>query len=788
MRTFLLAFVATLLLSNFATAVELFDYSQVRITDGPLRHAAELNRNQLLLYDPDRLLAPMLNEAGLEPKAKPYPSWETSGLNGQTAGHYLTALAITAAALDDAKCRERLDYMVAELARAQAANGNGYVGGVPGSRDYWPKIATGSYDVQGFSLDGRWVPWYNLHKTFAGLRDAYLITGNQQAREVLVGLADWTAELIGKLNDEQLQRMLGCEQGGMNEVLADVASITGDDKYLALAKRFSHRAILDPLVRGEDRLTGLHANTQVPKVVGFERIAQLSDDPDFHRAAVTFWDKVVDGRTLAFGGNSVHEHFPGPDQSMAWIDGRGGPETCNTYNMLRLTEQLFAVDPTTRYADFYERAMMNHILSSQHPEHGGYVYYTPARPRHYRVYSDVEENFWCCVGSGMESQSKYGRFIYAHDGDTALYVNLFVPSKLDWKDKGLVVTQQTTFPNEPKTSLQLNTDSPTKLAIRIRYPSWVAEGKLAVDVNGEPVEITNKPGRYVEIDRTWNDGDTIDVSLPMHTTIESLPYQDDYVALVHGPIVLAARTGTENLEGLVATAERDNQSASGPMQSLNEAPMLVATRDELPAMLEPVAGKPMTFTLAGAIRPDTFDQLELVPFAGVHDARYMVYWRLVSPGEYQQELARIEAAEQAALALDRATVDRVPPGEQQPETEHNFQGERTETGVWNDRRYRHAQGWWSYDLATDGQDDLELALTYWGDDHRHFDIHAGEELIAKVDFEGPTPGEFVTHRYKIPAEVLASAKDGKLTIKFTAHEGSMAGGIYDVRLVKKGEE
>ncbi len=788
MRTSIVALVVSLLLPVLANAVELFNYSQVRLLKGPLLDAAELNRDQLLVHDPDRLLAPLLAEAGLEPKAKPYPSWESSGLDGHTAGHYLTALAISAATLDDQDCRERLDYMVAELARCQEANGNGYLGGVPKSREFWPKIATGSYQVQGFSLDGRWVPWYNLHKTFAGLRDAYLVVGNEQARDVLVKLADWTSDLVANLDDDQLQHMLACEHGGMNEVLADVAAITGDDKYLALAARFNHRAILDPLVRGEDRLTGLHANTQVPKVIGFERIGQLAGVPDYHRAAVTFWNKVVEQRTLSFGGNSVHEHFPGPDQSMAWIDGRGGPETCNTYNILRLTEQLFAVDPTARYADFYERAMLNHILSSQHPQHGGYVYFTPARPRHYRVYSQAEQNFWCCVGSGMESQSKYGRFIYAHDGDSVLYVNLFTPSRLDWNDKGLVVEQQTAFPDEPKTRLSLQTTAPIRVAMRVRYPSWVAAGQLAIEVNGEPIEVTAEPGSYVEMDRTWHDGDAIDVALPMHTVVESLPNLDDYVAIVHGPIVLAAKSSEADLEGLVATAERDNQVASGPMEPLTEAPMLVAHRHELPSLVKPVAGKPLTFTLSDAIRPDTFDQLELVPFFRLHDARYMLYWRLVTPAGYEQEVAQIRAAEVAALVLDRATIDHVAPGEQQPETEHHFQGDDTETGVWQDRRFRHARGWWSYDMQTHSEHDLELAVTYWGSDHRHFDIHANDKLVAEVNFQGPSPNEFVTHNYRIPEEALTTSRDGVVTIKFTARQNAMAGGIYDVRLVRQLDE
>ncbi len=352
------------------------------------------------------------------------------------------------AATGRADVKERLDYMLSELRRAQLANGNGYLGGVPGGQKLWSELAAGDVRADLFGLNGYWVPWYNLHKTFAGLRDAWLFTGNPLARNMLIDWADWAAGLVSKLDDEQLQAMLITEHGGMNEVFADVAGITGEQRYLDVARRFSHHLLLEPLLLGEDRLTGLHANTQIPKVVGFETIAQSGDDPAWHEAAKFFWNTVVNERSVAIGGNSVREHFHDKNDFSPMVEEVEGPETCNTYNMLKLTRLLYRAEPRPEYADYYERALYNHILSSQDPATGGLVYFTAMRPQHYRVYSQVHDAMWCCVGSGIENHVKYGEFIYAADDDE-LFVNLFIPSRLDWPEKGLQAAPGQPFSRPP---------------------------------------------------------------------------------------------------------------------------------------------------------------------------------------------------------------------------------------------------------------------------------------------------------------------------------------------------
>jgi DUF1680 family protein len=615
-----------------STRVSRFPLSQVRVVEGPFERAQRQNVAYLKALDPDRLLAPFLGEAGLKPRASKYPNWESTGLDGHTAGHYLTALAQALASTGDRELRRRLDGMVAELAECQRAHGNGYVGGIPGGRELWQEIAAGRVRAEPFSLNGKWVPWYNLHKLFAGLRDAHTVGGNAQARDVLVGLADWADRLVSRLPDDRLQEMLRAEHGGMSEVFADVYALTRDEKYLRLAQRFSHRALLDPLRRREDPLTGLHANTQIPKAIGYARIAGIGGDPGWRDAAEFFWESVVTRRTVAFGGNSVREHFNSPENFGEMIESREGPETCNTYNMLRLTERLFESEPAARYVDFYERALFNHILSTQHPEHGGFVYFTPIRPRHYRVYSQPAQTFWCCVGSGMENHSRHGEFIYAHrDGD--LFVNLFIASTLEWSERRLRVRQETTFPDEGRTRLVFSLPRPARFTVHVRHPAWVAGGALAIHVNGRPWAASSRPSSYAAIARQWRDGDRVEIALPMRTSLERLPDGSDYAAVVHGPIVLAARTGPEAPGTLVADDGRWAHIASGPVLPLDAAPRLVGDVETIARSIRPVPGRPLTFTARDVIQPDSARDLELVPFWQVHDSRYMIYWRVDTPGK-----------------------------------------------------------------------------------------------------------------------------------------------------------
>jgi DUF1680 family protein len=763
--------------------VKLFPLRDVRLLESPFSEAVKANRQYLLAHDPDRLLAPFRREAGLEPKAQPYGNWESYGLDGHSAGHYLSALSLMIASGADpsGEFRRRLDYMVDELAEIQKANGNGYIGGIPGSKDYWKSVAEGHVEL----MRNKWAPWYNLHKMFAGLRDAYLNGGNEKARDLLVGFGDWCEKVTSSLTDAQMQRMIGTEYGGMNEVLADIYAITGEKKYIDLAKRFNHRAVFEPLENHEDRLTGLHANTQIPKITGMERIAALVGDEKLHTGAQFFWETVTQNRSVAFGGNSVSEHFNNPKDFSGMIGHREGPETCNTYNMLKLTESLFKAEPKAAYADFYERALYNHILASINPKRPGYVYFTPIRPAHYRVYSQPEQAFWCCVGTGMENPGKYGEFIYARAKD-GVYVNLFIPSELSVPDDGMVLRQETTFPDEERTQLSLQLEKPVTFTLNIRHPAWVGAGDFAVKVNGRSVAVESTPSSYAVIRREWKNGDRIEVSLPMRTTIERLPDGSNWVAILYGPIVLANPDGTENMDGLFANSGRMAHVAHGPMVPLDKVPALLTTENQLPTHVvpDPSAG-PMHFRITDVIEPAEPNGLPLIPFFSLHERRYQMYWELTTPEKIASQKEKLAAEERARAAREAATLDSITVGEQQPEVEHDLKGEGMESGIHNGRRWRHG-AWIQYTLDPRGASEVILSVTYSGDDRgREFDILVNGTVIATQRLTGENPKHFIEKRYPIPSDILQAAGNGRLTVRFTAKRW-LAGGLYDVRLLKPG--
>ena len=762
-----------------------FPLGDVKLLDGPLKKARDLNIKTLLLYDCDRLLAPYLKEAGLTPKGKSYSNWD--GLDGHVGGHYLTAMAINAAT-GDTECQKRMEYFISELkacAEANARNhpewGKGYVGGVPGSDRLWSTFKKGDFGA----YYGAWVPFYNIHKMYAGLRDAWVYCGNEEAKQLFLGFCDWAIDLTAGLSDDQMERILHTEHGGMNEVLADAYAITNDKKYLDVAKRFSHRRLLLPLSQRQDCLDNMHANTQVPKVVGFERISELSGDELYHDASAYFWDIVTGERTLAFGGNSRREHFPSKEACKDFVEDIDGPETCNTNNMLKLSEELHRRNPEARYADFYELATFNHILSSQHPQHGGYVYFTSARPRHYRNYSAPNEAMWCCVGTGMENHGKYGQFVYTHQGD-ALFVNLFVASELNWKEKGVVLRQETQFPYSETSKLTI-AEGKGKFTLMVRYPGWVKPGQFEVKVNGAPVSIVTGPSSYVAIDRQWKKGDVVEMTFPMHNSVKYIPNLPQYIALMHGPVMLAMKTGTEDLAMLIADDSRFGQLAVGKKLPIDQAPILINNQiADIANQLSPIAGKPLHFTLATKMVNEIRN--ELIPFFELHDSRYMMYWLALSEDNYKGYLDNLAKQEQERQALEERTVDKVQPGEQQPESDHFMETDDSSVGNSNDVFYRDASDghYFSYLMQTGGETNLSLRLKYWGVGEwksHEFDIFVDDVLVKEVNNTGKYRiSEFKYETYPVPAEALKGKK--QVRVKFVAKPKKQIGEIYEVRLVK----
>lgn len=781
-----------LLMGNVATAQDKlysneFPLADVQLLNGPFQHARDLNIKVLLEYDIDRLLAGYRKEAGLPEKAKTFKNWD--GLDGHVGGHYLSALAMNYAATKNEECKKRMDYILAELKACQDANGInnadwaiGYVGAVPNGKKIWSTLQQGDFAA----YKNAWVPWYNVHKMYAGLRDAWLYTGNTAAKDIFLKFCDWGIKITASLTDKQMQSMLDMEHGGMNEIFADAYQMTKEEKYLTAAKRFSHKMLLDAMAVKNDNLDNKHANTQVPKAVGFERIGELANDDAYKTAGDFFWETVTTKRSLAFGGNSRREFFPAVTAVTDFVNDVEGPESCNSYNMLKLTEDLFRVTPLAKYADYYERTLYNHILSTQHPEHGGYVYFTPARPRHYRVYSTPNEGMWCCVGSGMENHGKYSQFIYTQEKNE-LYVNLFIPSELNWKEKKIKIKQQTIFPYEEKTSITITEGSAT-FSLMIRYPSWVKDGALKVTVNGKNVSFTNHPSSYIAIKRSWKKGDVVTILLPMHNSMEQMPNVSNYIAMMHGPILLAAKTGTEDLKGLVADDGRWAHIASGKKLPLDQAPIIIEDNiASLADKLKAIPGKALTFTATNVKMVNPVN-LVFEPFYKIHDARYMMYWMTLSNSGYKSYLDSLAILEKQKLDLQKRTVDFVAPGEQQPEADHFIQKQNSNTGNQQDEFWRDARdnGFFSYELSTNNETDLILRVKYWGAEwgNRKFEIFIDDKKLITEDNTGKwNQSKFQYIEYAIPDEMVKGKN--KVSIKFQAVPGSTAGAVYYVQLIRK---
>lgn len=763
-----------------------FPLADVKLLDGPFKHAQDLNIQVLLEYNVERLLAPYRKEAGLPEKAKLYPNW--AGLDGHVGGHYLSALAMNYASTGNAECKKRMEYMISELKACQEANiknhpdwGKGYVGGAPNSHQIWNTLQKGDFAA----YRAAWVPWYNVHKLYSGLRDTWLYAGNEEAKDIFLKFCDWGINITSALTDQQMEQMLDTEHGGMNETYADAYQMTGDEKYMVAAKRFSHRMLLDAMAAGNDNLDNKHANTQVPKAVGFQRIAELSHNETYAKAGSFFWETVTGNRSLAFGGNSRREFFPSVASCTDFVNDVEGPETCNSYNMLKLTEYLFRMNPQAKYADYYERTMYNHILSTQHPEHGGYVYFTPARPRHYRVYSEPNEAMWCCVGSGMENHGKYSQFIYTHQNDS-LFLNLFVASELNWREKRIKLVQETQFPNEETTRLKI-TDGTAKFKLMVRYPSWVKEGALKILVNGKPIAFDAKPSSYVAVERNWKKGDEVQILLPMLNSIEKMPNVPNYIAIMHGPILLGAKTGTEDLNGLVADDGRWAHIAGGEQLPVDKAPIIIENSlDDIAGKLTPIKDKPLTFT--ASLNMVNKANIELEPFYGIHDSRYMIYWMWLTESKYKNYLDSLAVVEKERTELQKRTIDFVAPGEQQPEADHQIEKLKSDTGNFHDEFWRDArnEGYFSYNMATNSETGLSLIVRYWGAEwgDRKFDIFIDNEKLVTEDNTGRwNQSQFQEVKYEIPDAIVKDKK--QIRVKFQALPGNTAGAVYYIRLVRK---
>lgn len=733
-----------------------FALDRVRLLEGPFKRAMELDRDYLLSLGPDRLLHNFRITAGIASDAEPLGGWEDPRceLRGHFVGHYLSACALLYASTGDQQVIDRANAVVWGLAACQAKFSNGYISAFP--EELIDRVENGK-EV--------WAPYYTLHKIYAGLLDMYIHGGNAQALEMCRKYADWAIARTSKLSDAQMQNMLENEHGGMTESLANLYAITGEKKHLEAAIRFKHHAVIDPAIRGRDELTGLHANTQIPKFLGTAREYELTGDKSLKAVSEFFWNTVVKERSYVIGGNSDGEYFT-PKEKLSTAFGDCTTETCNTHNMLKLTRHLFCWEPKAEYADYYERGLYNHILASQDPKTGMMCYYVPLRAGLRKIYNGPFDAFWCCTGTGVESHAKYGDSIYFHNGRNTLYLNLFIASKLDWKEQGVELLQETNYPDDSTSRITFTCKNPVDLTIKLRHPSWAVNG-FAVKINGEATALDSKPGAYATLSRTWKSGDVIEVNMPFHLHTEGFRDNPRRFAFLNGPLVLAAEVDPKL-----------------------PTPVVIGDIEKAVASLTPVVSKTSVYSGPSTIFRQAGKaggkEIVMEPFYKMHDGRnYMVYYDGFTNDEWKSKEKSYIATQLTQKQTELRKIDHIKPGEDQNERDHRMKGEsmaRVEVGG---RKSRMAtNGWFSWDVMVLPGHSHEMIVTYWGSyaSGHDFDVLVDGEKIATERLHGKKPGEHYEETYRITEKMTKNKNH--VTVRFQSHPESSAGGVFEVVMLK----
>ena len=726
--------------------------------DSYFKEQLETGAKYLKYYEPDRMAASLyINNFPDRSPAEPYGGWESGGLPGHSVGHYLSACVSMYMQTGDEDFRDRALRLIYLIGEAQYDDG--YVGGVAKSRmdnvfnnpeTFWAGGYNGAY------LDGMWAPWYSIHKIYGGLIDAYLYMGEERALEIAENMAKYAKRATDKLSPARMDYMLDGEYGGMNESFAQLYEITGKEDYLILAKRFSHKKVMDPLSRGEDNLSGLHANTQVPKMIGAAKIYQLTGDEYYKNVAENFWKFVVYDRSYATGGHCDKEFFTEQGTEPRSVE---STETCNVYNMLKLTEYLYSVDPKTEYIEFYENALYNHILGSQNPV-GDKTYNIDLTMGGHKKYFEHFKDMTCCEGTGMENPGRFYRMIYSHV-DNGIAVNLFIDSELQMKEKGIVLRQTTDFPYSNESTLKFEQASGKNLPLKIRIPAWTKGAQIVV--NGE--KLNSQPGEdgYVTITKAWCTGDTVKLTLPMdYSLYESREDQEGkIVAFKYGPILLAGE-----FEG-------------------NKVPYIVTESRDPKEILTKTDESKLRFEIRDILKPGS-KSISLKPFFEFVSEKYMVYWNLYTQKQYEESRGPEEIFQDQ---LDSATYDMVQPNDSNSEAAHNLQvNGTTSSGMWQEKGWRDAAGpgSFSYDLEVKPTSVNYLLSVFYGNEYgnagiRTFDILVEGEVIGTYTLDRNRPNDpWEYHYLDIPSRLT----DGKtkVTVTYRANEaGYTAGGVFEVR-------
>ena len=731
-----------------------YSLHDVRLLDGPFKNAMNLNGKYLLALEPDRLLHNFRKFAGLKPKGKIYGGWEDESIAGHTLGHYLSACAMHYASTGSPEHLARVKYVLTELRECQLANGDGFVFAFPRGKEIFEELAAGDIRAKAFDLNGCWVPLYNLHKTFAGLHDAYTLCKTDLALTISRDLGDFLIGVFDKMSTRQMQEMLDAEQGGINESFADLHRLTGQKRYLDTAERIYHQKVLVPLSQRKDVLPDLHGNTQIPKVLGCARLFELTGKRKYQTVSRFFWDTVVDHHTYANGGNGDNEHFGQPDKRANRLGCT--TETCNTYNMLRLTRFLYRWKPAPAYFDYFETALYNHILSSQNPETGMTVYKNYLSMPAKKEFSTRFDSFWCCTGSGMENHAKYGESIYWRD-EESLYVNLYIPSVLTDARRGIGVRMETDFPFTDKVKLEITCDEPREITLKLRYPKWADKGML-ITVNGRSVKFKSKPGSYVALRRKWRTGDVVTATTPMSLRYQAIPDMPNRVAFFCGPILLCV-----------------------PLQTREDMPVLISEMDKLLDWFKPIKGMALEYRAKGLAIPYN---INLTPHYGTYKSLYTVYMDVFTKdgwakkqAEYKLQLKRLEE-------LRKRTCDDFRIGEMQPERDHKLESSKASyVGRYLDRPFRDARkgGFFSFDMKVDPDKPIDLLCTWRGDRNRKFDILVNWKKIATVDIGKLGKDKFHDISYPIDPKLTKGKK--KVKVRFQAAKGNDVARLFGCKTI-----
>ena len=750
--------------ANMPQRANALPLSDVRLLPSDFKTALDVNHAYLMTLEPDRFLHNFRKGAGLKPKGESYGGWEKDTIAGHSLGHYMSTISLMYAQTGDPVLKARAAYVIDELALIQGAQGDGYAAGflrrrkdgtVVDGKEIFPEIMAGDIRSAGFDLNGCWVPFYNWHKLYCGLFDAQTFCGLDKAIPVAVALGVYIDKVFAALTDAQVQEVLNCEHGGINDSFAELYARTNDKRWLALAERLYHHKVLDPMVAREDKLANIHSNTNIPKVLGLARLYEVTGKPDYRTATEFFYERVTKHHSFVIGGNGDREYFFEPDAISKHIT-EATCEHCATYNMMKMSRQLYSWTPDAAYFDYFERAHLNHVLAQQNPKTGMFSYMTPLFTGAARGFSDPVDNWTCCHGTGMESHAKHAESIY-WQGDDTLMVNLYIPSTAKWVEKGASFRLDTTYPYEGEVKLSLTAiHRPTRFKLALRVPGWAKS--VSLKLNGKPVEATRDRG-YLIVDRVWQAGDKLALSLPLDLSIEPTNDNPGVVAILRGPLVLAADLGSVD----------DDYKATDP----------ALVGNDLLAGFAPVAIEKAQYKTVGIGRPG---ELKFVPFYSQYERRSALYFKAFNDADWKVEEAAFLAEQARQRDLAARSVDVMHLGEMQAERDHNLESDVSWPGTYRGRNGRDARsGGFMLFRMNVKPGPLVMQASYWGDDRCEFDILIDGEKLTTVSHKTPLkPGEFFDEQYPVP-EALTRGKTSVI-VKLVPKEGRSTGMVFGVLL------